>query len=207
MYINLKKLWPGLLAAIMLAATGSAAGDLLGEMQTKLDRLEGVYWTAIKMDRKEASYENCRRDLMEMRTLASQIQKTLNINQIKEYNCMPQVNQLQLIYENASKQALSNFKHEFKSTNFAEYNREYRSRHRNADNKTEYNLANVDLDDYESWLITKTNDNIGKVRGSSKTSDNDKEIMQERISNYYQAVRTLRVNLASLKQKHGGLFK
>lgn len=196
-----------LLPLILMICAQMPAGDLLSEMQTKLDRMEGIYWTAIKMDRKEASYENCRRDLQEMRTIASQIQKILNINQIKEYNCMPEINQLQLIYENTSKQALNSFKHEFKMTNFAEYNREYRSRHRSADNKTEYNLTNVDLDDYESWLMSKSNDNIGKVRGTSKTSNNDRENMQEKISGYYEAVKNLRVNLASLKQKYGNLFK
>lgn len=207
MNINFKKMWLGLLAAIMLATSALEAGDLLGEMQTKLDRMEGIYWTAIKMDRKEAYYENCRRDLLEMRAIASQIQKILNLNQIKEYNCTKPVSELIITYEQSTKQSLNNFKHEFKSTNFAEYNREYRSRHRNADSKVDYHLSNVDLDDYESWLISKTNDNIGKVRGSSKTSDNDRENMQEKISNYYQAVRTLRVNLANLKQKHGDLFK
>lgn len=207
MNINFKKLWPGLLTSIMLATTGLGAGDLLGEMQTKLDRMEGFYWTAIKMDRKESSYENCRRDLLEMRTIASQIQKILNINQIKEYNCMPQVNQLQLIFENSSKQALNNFRQELKMTNFSEYNREYRSRHRNSDGKTEYNLANVDIDDYESWLMSRGHDNMGKIRGSSKTSNSDIENMREKISGYYDAVKTLRVNLANLKQKHGDLFK
>jgi len=203
----MKKFKLSLLPLMLMLGTQILAGDLLSEMQTKLDRMEGIYWTAIKMDRKEASYENCRRDLQEMRTVASQIQKILNINQIKEYNCMPEINQLQLIYENTSKQALMSFKHEFKMTNFAEYNREYRSRHRNADSKMEYHLANVDLDDYESWLMSKTNDNIGKIRGTSKVSNNDKENMQEKISGYYEAVKNLRVNLASLKQKYGNLFK
>jgi len=52
-----------LLPLILMICAQMPAGDLLSEMQTKLDRMEGIYWTAIKMDRKEASYENCRRDL------------------------------------------------------------------------------------------------------------------------------------------------
>lgn len=199
------RLW--LLSAMLLACAGSSAGDLLDELQTQLDRTEGVYWTAIKMDRKETYYESCRRNLQEMRSTASQIQKILNINQVKEYNCMPPVTQLMLIYENTTKQSLSDFKHEFKMTDLSEYNREYRSRHRNSDSKQEFNLGNIDINDYESWLMSKGRDNIGKVRGTSKTNNNDKQNMQEKISAYYEAVRTLRVNLANLKQKHGNLFK
>lgn len=210
-------------AVLLFACTLRA--DLLDDTARMLDILERDYW--ISQRNAEGDYrKNTESRLQKIIHNVNRIQRTLNIN--KKNNIADITSPAAILQRNYGAMKVSSvkrFSFRFKYTAMRNYSKTHKklflekaaqkaeeddenntskkkkSKKRRRMTAPSPTLANVDLIEYERWLADIASTNAEKFQnGKNNGSRSEVEKMNTLVSEYFTAIRMLRIGLVKLRQ-------
>lgn len=212
----------------LLLSVSALQADLLEDTARMLDILERDYW--ISQRNTEGDYrKNTEKRLRAISNNVNRIQRTLNINRKSNIaDLTTPANILQRNYGIMKVSSIKRFSFRFKNTAMRNYSRIHKKLFQakaaeETDNDTSSKkkkgkrrriavpsptLANVDLIEYERWLADITSENAEKFQNKKNNgSKSEVERMNVLVSEYFTAIRLLRLGLAKLRQQTKFTYK
>jgi len=194
--------------------TFSVRADRLDTMSGQLDRLEPMFWPAVKMKSTTEYHRDAEQLLSETITSAREIQVIASRAGSSQPNLTVEMNKIRTIFEEVEPFAAENYRMtNFKYTSMRDYERQfYRDRPELRKKREKPTLENVPLTDYENWLSDIVRDNAAKVRRNSRSSGSGAgaktdELMKSRVINFFSALAQIRLALAQYRQEGKLNFK
>lgn len=184
-----------------------ATPDLLVTLSRQLNRLESRYWAAVVMDQDGEFHKETRDLIRDTVSTGRQIQTLLSKSDYKGVaNITPSLSTLQKVFDEARIKQDKKWRLSLKETSMSEYARRFRQlpENKGKGSKIYPTLANVNIVDYELWLDDITVDNLKKVRvGSTPEAIRDNAPTRERVGQYAEAIKKLRIAMVKLRQESG----
>ncbi len=205
-----------LIAAFWLGFTISA-GDKLDEIEELVDAIERGYWTTLRMGGESR------------RTMENRISSTLKLARDVQSETRASGNAdltysllvLQRVFSDVRPADLQKFNLKFRTTTMRDYRPQYRrwlreqqenesrdseepdARRKKRRIDTDPDLTNVDPEEYGNWVTEIVNDNLEKVRTSSRNPSSREEKTRDRIVEYHHAILSLRLGMVELRRAYG----
>ncbi len=211
----MKVLHIALIAAGLLALLPfSVRADRLDTMLGQLDRLEPMFWDAVKKKSTTQYHRETEQLLSETIATAREIQAVASRSGSSQPNLTSEMNKIRTIFEEIEPFAAENYRFEgFKYTSMYDYERQfYRNQPELRKAREKPMLENVNIADYENWLNGIVRSNAAKVRRSGSGSGSGSgaktdEMMKNRVTNFFQSVAQIRLVLVKYRQEKKLDFK
>jgi len=204
-----------LIAAGLLALLPfSVRADRLDTMSGQLDRLEPMFWEAVKKKSNTQYHREAEQLLSETIATAREIQAVASRAGSSQPNLTSEMNKIRTIFEEIEPFAAENYRLDgFKYTSMRDYERQfYRDQPELRKAREKPMLENVNIADYENWLNGIVRSNAAKVRRSGSGSGSGSgartdELMKNRVTNFFQSVAQIRLVLVKYRQEKKLDFK
>lgn len=194
-------------AGVLALLPFSVRADRLDAMSGQLDRLEPMFWEAVKKKTSTQYHREAEQLLSETIASAREVQAVASRAGSSRPNLTSEMNKIRTIFEEIEPFAAANYRlDDFKYTSMRDYEQQfYRDQPELRKKREKPTLENVRLADYENWLNDIVRDNAAKVRrrgggsGSGAGAKTD-ELMKSRVANFFQTVARMRLTLAGHRQ-------
>ena len=201
-------------AGLLTLLPFSVRADRLDTMSGQIDRLELMFWDAVKKKSTTPYHREAEQLLSEAIATAREIQAVASRAGSSQANLTSEMNKIRTIFEAIEPFAAENYRFEsFKYTSMREYERQfYRDQPELRKAREKPTLENVQVADYENWLNDIARDNAARVRRSGSGSGSGSgaktdEMMKNQVTNFFQSVAQIRLVLVKYRQEKKLDFK